>query len=593
MLKTHNNGELRKEHVGQEVVVAGWVNRRRDHGGLIFIDLRDRSGIVQILANPDGAPEAHERAEEARSEYVILVKGIVALRPEGRKNPDLPSGEIEIVAGEITILNPAKTPPFYIYNDKPVDESLRLKYRYLDLRRQRMQRNIILRHRVIKYMRDFLDERGFIEVETPILFKTTPEGARDYLVPSRVHPGKFYALPQSPQQLKQLLMVAGYEKYFQIARCFRDEDQRGDRQPEFTQLDLEMSFVDREDVMGLIEELVIDIVEKIAERKLLTTPFPRISFEEAMARYGTDSPDVRFGLELVDVSDVASESDFAVFRDAVAAGGRVIGLRVPGCGGYPRAQIDKLVEMARAEGAKGLAWLAMGEDGKRRSSFAKFVSEELLAAIVAQMEAEAGDLLLFIAGEVRPAASVLGKMRLEFGDRLELRSGDELSFCWVVDFPLFERDEENSRWDPSHHLFTSPAAEDVGLLDTDPGAARGRQYDLVCNGEEVAGGSIRIHQRDVQEKVFELIGLDLETARERFGHMLEAFEYGTPPHGGIASGIDRLVMLLANEPNIREVIAFPKTQQALDLMAGAPSEAEADQLKELHIRIVQPSAAGR
>jgi aspartyl-tRNA synthetase len=590
MLKTHHAGDLRKEHVGQQVAVAGWVNRRRDHGGLIFIDLRDRSGIVQVLANPDAAPEAHSRAEEARSEYVIRVQGEVQLRPEGRLNPELPTGEIEVVASEITILNPAKTPPFYIYDDTPVDESLRLKYRYLDLRRQRMQSNIILRHRVIKYIRDFLDERGFIEVETPILFKTTPEGARDYLVPSRIHPGKFYALPQSPQQLKQLLMVAGYEKYFQIARCFRDEDQRGDRQPEFTQLDLEMSFVEREDVMALIEALVIGIVDNCTERKLLVKPFPCLRWEEAMARFGTDRPDLRFGMELADVSDLVGETEFAVFRDVVAAEGRVVGLRVPGSGSYPRAQIDKLVDMARDEGAKGLAWLALGEDGKDRSSFAKFLSEDQLAKLVARMDGQPGDLLLFVADRARVARAVLGSMRLEFGDRLGLRGGNELSYCWVIDFPLFEWDEERSAWDPSHHLFTSPAAEDVELLDTDPGSARGLQYDLVCNGEEVAGGSIRIHQRQVQEKVFELIGLDLETARERFGHMLEAFEFGTPPHGGIAAGIDRFVMLLAREPNIREVIAFPKTQQALDLMAGAPSEAEPEQLQELHIRLVKPAA---
>jgi aspartyl-tRNA synthetase len=587
MLKTHDNGRIRREHLGQEVAVAGWVNRRRDHGGLIFIDLRDRSGIVQVVTNPDVAPQAHERAGEARSEYVILVKGEVQLRPEGRLNPELPTGEVEVVASEIVLLSPSKTPPFYIYDDSPVDETLRLRYRYLDLRRARMQQNIVLRHRVVKYIRDFLDERGFIEVETPILFKTTPEGARDYLVPSRVHPGKFYALPQSPQQLKQLLMIAGYEKYFQIARCFRDEDQRGDRQPEFTQLDLEMSFVEREDVIDLVEELVIGLVEDCTERKIAAKPFPRLSWDEAMARFGTDRPDLRFGMELLDVSDLAAESEFGVFRSAVAAEGRVVGLKAPGCGTYARAQIDKLVDLAREEGAKGLAWLALGKDGETRSSFAKFLSEDQLASLVARMEAEAGDLLMFVADQASLARQVLGKMRLEFGDRLGLRGGDELSFCWVIDFPLFEWDEKRSAWDPSHHLFTSPAVGDVKLLDSAPAAARGQQYDLVCNGEELGGGSIRIHQRQVQEKVFELIGLDLETAQERFGHMLEAFEFGTPPHGGIAAGIDRLVMILAGEPNIREVIAFPKTQQAVDLMAGAPSEAEPDQLNELHIRVVQ------
>jgi len=538
MLKTHNCGELRATHIGQEVTLAGWVNRWRDHGGLVFLDLRDRSGIVQITANPDGAPEAHATMQHARSEYVLQVRGTVQARPEGLTNSDMPTGEVEVVAREVKVLNPAKTPPFYIYDDSPVDESLRLKYRYLDLRRPRMQRNLILRHRVVKHIRDFLSDRGFIEIETPILFKTTPEGARDYLVPSRVHPGKFYALPQSPQQLKQLLMVAGYERYFQIARCFRDEDQRGDRQPEFTQLDLEMSFVEQEDVISLAEELMISIVETCSERKLLSKPFPRLTYAEAMRRFGTDRPDMRFGVELTDISDLAAECGFGIFSQTVAGGGQVKGIRAPGCGTYSRRQIDELTALARQEGAKGLAWLALSQEG------------------------------------------------LELGERLGLRDRGGLAFCWVLDFPLFEWDEEGQRWDPSHHLFTAPMPEDTPLLETDPGAARGQQHDLVCNGYEVAGGSIRIHRRDVQEKVFELIGLDMDVARERFGHMLEAFEYGTPPHGGIAPGIDRLVMLLAGEPNIREVIAFPKTQQAADLMAGAPSPAEPEQLAELYIRIV-------
>jgi aspartyl-tRNA synthetase len=586
MLKTHSCGELRTEHVGQEVALAGWVNRRRDHGGMVFVDLRDRSGVVQVVTNPDVAPEAHAAAQQARSEYVLQVKGTVRARPEGLVNPDIPTGEVEVVAHAVRVLNPAKTPPFYIYDDSPVDEALRLKYRYLDLRRPRMQRNLILRHRVVKHIRDFLDARGFVEVETPVLFKTTPEGARDYLVPSRVHPGKFYALPQSPQQLKQLLMVAGYERYFQIARCFRDEDQRGDRQPEFTQLDLEMSFVEREDVMALTEELMVGIVETRSDRKLLAKPFPRLTYEEAMRRFGTDRPDMRFGMELVDVSDIVAECGYGIFSRTVEAGGQVRGIRVPGCGTYSRRQVDELAELAQREGAKGLAWLALGEDGQVRSSFAKFLAGGEVAAIVQRMEAQPGDLLLFVADRPRVVNAALGGLRLEFGERLGLRDRGVLAFCWVIDFPLFAWDEEGRRWDPSHHLFTSPMPEDVPLLETDPGAARGQQYDLVCNGEEVAGGSIRIHQREVQEKVFELIGLDPDVAQERFGHMLEAFEYGTPPHGGIAPGIDRLVMLLAGEPNIREVIAFPKTQQAADLMAGAPSPAEPRQLEELHIQVV-------
>jgi len=591
MLKTHNCGELRATHVGQEVLLAGWVNRWRDHGGVAFLDLRDRSGVVQVVADPDGAPEAHAAMQKARGEYVLQVRGIVQVRPEGLTNPDLSTGEIEVVAHQVNILNPAKTPPFYIYDDSAVDESLRLKYRYLDLRRQRMQRNLILRHRVVKHIRDFLDERDFVEIETPILFKTTPEGARDYLVPSRVHPGKFYALPQSPQQLKQLLMVAGYERYFQIARCFRDEDQRGDRQPEFTQLDVEMSFVERDDVMALTEELMTGIVETRSDCQLLARPFPRLTYAEAMSRFGTDRPDMRFGMELVDISGLAAECGFGIFSKTVAGGGRVKGLRAPGCGAYSRRQIDELTALAQQAGAQGLAWLALGQEGEIRSSFAKFLTEDEVSGIVAALGAEPGDLLLFVAGQARIVNAALSGLRLELGERLGLRDRSVLAFCWVIEFPLFEWDEEGRRWDPSHHLFTAPMPDDLPLLETDPGAARGQQYDLVCNGEELAGGSIRIHQREVQEKVFELIGLDVDVAQERFGHMLEAFEYGTPPHGGIAPGIDRLVMLLAGEPNIREVIAFPKTQQAADLMAGAPSPVELEQLGELHIRIVEKESS--
>jgi aspartyl-tRNA synthetase len=587
MLKTHHCGELRLTNVGQTVTLAGWVNRQRDHGGLIFINLRDRSGIVQVIADPVHAPEAHRVAAEARQEYVLQVRGVVRARPEGLVNPEMPTGEIEVLADEVTVLNPAKTPPFYIFDDSPVEETLRLKYRYLDLRRPRMQRNILLRHRVVKAIRDFLTERGFVEIETPILFKTTPEGARDYLVPSRVHPGKFYALPQSPQQLKQLLMVAGFERYFQIARCFRDEDQRGDRQPEFTQLDLEMSFVEREDVMALIEEMIIHLVETCSDRQLLTKPFPRLTYAEAMARFGTDRPDLRFGMELVDLSDLAATYEFRLFRDAVAAGGQVKGLRAPGCAGYSRRELDNLTALAQKEGAAGLAWLALGPDGAVRSSFARYLSPEQTAALVARLGGQPGDLLLLVADRPRVVAAALSSLRLELGERLGLRDRRVLACCWVIDFPLFEWNEEEQRWDPSHHLFTAPMAEDLPLLDTAPGQARGQQYDLVINGEETGGGSIRIHRREVQEKVFQLIGLDLETARERFGHMLEAFEYGTPPHGGIAPGIDRLVMLLAGESNIREVMAFPKTLQATDLMAGAPSPADPKQLAELHIRLVE------
>jgi aspartyl-tRNA synthetase len=562
------------------------VNRRRDHGGLIFIDLRDRSGIAQVVTNPEVAPEAHTTADKARSEYVLQIKGTVRARPEDMVNPALNTGEVEVVAHEVTILNTAKTPPFYIYNDNPVDEGVRMKYRYLDLRRARMQRNLILRHQVVKYIRDFLDERDFVEIETPILFKSTPEGARDYLVPSRVHPGNFYALPQSPQQLKQLLMVAGYERYFQIARCFRDEDQRGDRQPEFTQLDLEMSFVEREDVLALIEEMMIGIIESFSEKRLLEKPLPRLSYHDAMNRFGTDRPDLRFGMELVDVSDVVAECGFGIFEKTIASGGVVKGLRVPGCGDYGRGQLDSLTKMAQELGAKGLAWIAWSGKDEMRSPFFKFLTEETKNSIIETMGGEQGDLLVFVADKPNTADTVLGELRLEFGERLGLLDPDVLAGCWVIDFPLFEWNEDEERWDPSHHLFTSPMPEDIALLDTDPGAARGQQYDFVLNGIETGGGSIRIHQREVQEKIFGLIGLDVDVAQERFGHMLEAFEFGTPPHGGIAPGIDRLLMQITGEPNIREVMAFPKNQQAADMMAGAPSMVEPKQLEELHIQLV-------
>ncbi len=585
MLKTHNCGELRIEDEGQQVTLAGWVHRQRSHGGVLFINLRDRSGLVQVTFDQNVAPEAYAAVEPARSEWVLQIKGIVQIRPEGTENLEMPTGEIEVIADWAKVLNPSKTPRFYIDREAGEAEALRLEFRYLDLRRERMQRNIILRHRVVKFIRDFLDERGFIEIETPILSKSTPEGARDYLVPSRTHPGMFFALPQSPQQLKQLLMVAGFERYFQIARCFRDEDLRGDRQPEFTQLDLEMSFVEQEDILQLTEEMYTRIVEELTDKELLFKPFPRLSYQEAMDRFGKDNPDLRFGMELADVSDLAEGCGFGVFSRAVAEGGQVKGIRAEGLAGYSRRQIDELGDLVQTHGAKGLAWLAVQEDGVR-SSFAKFLERDTVDALIERMEGKPGDLLLFVADRPAIVAESLGRLRIELGNRLGLRDDTVLAMAWILDWPLFAYNEEEQRWDPSHHLFTAPVPEDIPLLDTDPGLVRGLQHDLVCNNYEIGGGSIRIHQREVQEKVFELIGLDVEDAKQQFGHMLRAFEYGTPPHGGIAPGIDRLVMLLAGEPNIREVMAFPKTQTAADLMVGAPSPLDEDQLKDLHIRVV-------
>jgi aspartyl-tRNA synthetase len=586
MYKTHLCGELRTSHRGQQVTLAGWVHRRRDHGGVTFIDLRDRFGIVQIVTNPETSPDAHAAMMDVRVEWVLQVEGLVRTRPQGMENPNMPTGEIEVEVQIVRVLNQAKTPPFMINKEEEVDEATRLHYRYLDLRRERMRNNLVMRHQAVKFVRDFLDQRGFIEVETPILFKTTPEGARDYLVPSRVHPGEFYALPQSPQQLKQMLMVAGVERYFQIARCFRDEDQRGDRQPEFTQLDLEMSFVYREDVMALAEELFTKLVAKVTpEKKLFASPFPRLKYQEAMERFGKDNPDLRFGLELKNITDLAVGSGFQVFEAVAASGGNIRGLNAKGLGHYSRKQIDELTEYVKTFGAKGLAYLAITPEGEQRSSFSKFLPAETLERLLARLEAQPGDLLLFVADKPALVFESLGRLRVYLAERLGLVDPNILAFCWVIDFPFVNWSEEEQRWDPSHHLFTAPLPEDLHLLDTDPGKARGQQYDLVLNNYEVGGGSIRIHNRALQEKVFKLIGLDPEVAQERFGHMLEAFEYGTPPHGGIAPGIDRICMILAGEPNIREVIAFPKNQAARDLMADAPSPAEAKQLKELHIKL--------
>jgi aspartyl-tRNA synthetase len=582
MKRTHSCGALTAADAGTEVILCGWVSRQRDHGGLIFIDLRDRSGTVQLVFSPEINQAALLKADGVRTEYVLSVRGAVRLRSPETVNPAMETGAIEVCGEEIRILNPAKTPPFYIQDNVDVDETVRLKYRYLDLRRPEMQHNLILRHRVAKTMRDFFDSRDFIEVETPMLTKSTPEGARDYLVPSRVNPGKFYALPQSPQIFKQILMVAGYERYFQIVRCFRDEDLRADRQPEFTQLDVEMSFVERDDVLAIMEKMIAEVF-KVAIGAELSLPMRRLSYDEAMEKYGSDKPDLRFDMEIFDLSEAMRGSDFKVFESVLAAGGKIKGINVKGNAAIPRRELDGLVNYVGQYGAKGLAWIGYTAEGLK-SQISKFFSEEQLDKIRLTAQAEEGDLVLIIADKPAVAVNAMGQLRLEMARRMNLIDPDKLAFAWVLDFPMFEYDEEEKRYVAMHHPFTSPRDEDIQYLETEPGRIKAKAYDMVLNGTEIGGGSIRIFQRDVQEKVFKAIGLTEDEANEKFGYLLEAFEFGTPPHGGIAFGLDRLIMLMAKRSSIRDVIAFPKTQSATDLMSQAPSEVSLRQMKELSIR---------
>ncbi len=603
MLKSIYCGEVRKEHAGQSVSVAGWVNRRRDHGGLVFIDLRDSSGLVQIVFDPNDAPDATKAVHDVRNEYVLLVKGDVAPRKEGTENPNLPTGAIEVRVRELEVLNEARTPPFPINEDSEVEELLRLRYRYLDLRRERMAKNLRLRHKVTSFIRRYLSEHDFIEIETPTLTNSTPEGARDFLVPSRLQPGTFYALPQSPQQYKQLLMVAGFERYFQIARCQRDEDPRADRQPDFTQLDLEMSFVDEDDVTGLMEGLFSGLAREVRPDMTFISPFPRLTFEESMRRFGSDKPDLRYGMELFDITDLARTSDFGVFKNAATSGGSVEGICVTGGEQFSRKEIDSLTTFVQGYGAKGLVSIALLGDptsikeDEIRSPVAKYLSTDLVREAAQQAGAKKGDLLLLVAGEggksklepgalqrVKPA---LDGLRREVATRQKLADPMMLHYAFITEFPIAEWNEDEGHWDAPHHVFTAPLEEDMERLESDPASVRSRHYDIICNGQEIGSGSVRIHQPELQRRIFALMGIAEEEARRRYGHMLEAFEYGAPPHAGFAPGLDRVVAQLAGEDDIREVIAFPKTKTGAEPMTGAPSPVPQAQLDELGIRIVE------
>jgi len=606
MLKSIYCGEVRKEHAGQSVTLAGWVNRRRDHGGLVFIDLRDSSGLVQVVFDPEEAPDATKAIHDVRNEYVLLVRGEVAPRKEGTENPNLPTGAIEVRVRELEVLNAAKTPPFPINEETEVEELLRLRYRYLDLRRERMAKNLRIRHKVTSYIRRFLSERDFVEIETPILTNSTPEGARDFLVPSRLQRGSFYALPQSPQQYKQLLMVAGFERYFQIARCLRDEDLRADRQVDFTQLDLEMSYATQEDVLQLFEELFTGLVREVRPDMKIVTPFPRLTWHEAMRRFGSDKPDLRYGMELFDITDLAKTSGFGVFKNAATSGGAVEGICVAGGESFSRKEIDSLTTFVQGYGAKGLVSIALLGDpasikeDEIRSPVAKYLSTDLVREAAQRAGAKKGDLLLLVAGEGGKRALEAGSaarvkpsldgLRREVASRQKLADTTILHYGFITEFPLVEWNDELERWEALHHLFTAPFEEDIPLFDTDPASIRSQAYDLICNGTELSSGSVRIHERAMQERVFRLLGISDRDAEQRFGHMLEAFEYGAPPHAGFAPGLDRVVAQLAGEDDIREVIAFPKTKTGAEPMTGAPSPVPQEQLDELGIRVVEEEA---
>ena len=577
-------GRVTEKDCGKELTLAGWVNTRRDHGGLIFIDLRDRSGIVQVVMSPQYGEDAFHKAEDVRSEYVLAIRGIVRERSPETVNPKMQTGKIEVVVSEMRVLNKAKTPPFYVEDGIDVDETVRLKHRYIDLRRPEMQRNLIMRHKIVHEMRQFLDAHDFLEVETPILTKSTPEGARDYLVPSRVNPGKFYALPQSPQLFKQLLMVSGLERYFQIARCFRDEDLRADRQPEFTQLDIELSFEDQDFILDLMEHMMQRIFKNVLNVDI-QIPFKRITWDDAMNLYGSDKPDLRFDMHFYDISDLLRDTGFKVFRNVLDNGGIVKAITVKGDAAIPRRELDGLVDYVGNYGAKGLAWIGLNKDGSLKCQITKFLGEDKIREIGKFCEAENGDLILIIADKPKVVAQALGELRLEMARRMNLIDENEFRFRWVTDFPMFEYSEEDKRWVAEHHPFTAPRDEDVQYLLTDPSKVYAKAYDMVLNGVEAGGGSLRIYQEELQEKVFKAIGITHEEAQEKFGFLLDAFRYGAPPHAGIALGLDRLVMLMLRLGSIRDVIAFPKTQSAIDQMTQAPSEVVDMQLKELHIRV--------